>query len=256
MKKARKAIILVLCLLLLAFAAAFAACGDGTGSGNGGGGNNGGGGGNGENPGGNPGGDPVTPSGYTTVFEFEDLDFTDKSSSGLSGAAEGWELVSGIPGLERDQIAEANRPSNDHFAGYTYEAGFYYEFEVEAAAATTVDMVLRMNTEVGPLELSPDQGLEITVNGTAIDFNSVIVTAGTTTSGTFSLFSFNDYDMAEGVSLNQGTNTIRFTITEYVVSRGQAAPLFDCMKLTTEDDVKLTFANNYQEETGRGYDAD
>lgn len=247
-KTLKKLLLAICCLCVAAGAAAFAACDNTTDPG-------------GDNPGGgvidpggnNPGGGTITP-GHTTVFEFEDLDFSDKKSSGLSGAAEGWELVTKATGFGIN-VPAGSEASNGYFAGYTYEVGFTYEFEVTAAAATEVSMILRMNTEVGVLELGPRQGLAIKVNGVALNYDPVTVIPGEDVNHIASLNAFADYKIeGDKINLIEGKNTVTFEILEYQVSRGQAAPLMDCMKLTTQDDVTLTFANNYQEETGRGYE--
>lgn len=117
-------------------------------------------------------------------------------------------------------------------------------------------MTLRMNSEIGTFELGPDHGLAIIVNGQVLDYSSVTVTVGKDVNGVDSLYAFKDYKISVPVSLNDGKNTIIFEILPATVSRGQIAPLMDCMKLVVKDSVTLTFANNYQEETGRGYEAD
>lgn len=260
MKKIKKLIVLLLCISLLAAVMVFTACNDddNEGGNNNGGNSQNGGNNNGNNNGeGDGNGNIITPTGTTTVFEFEDLDYSDKSSSGLSGAAEGWELVGGISNMDRNRVAEDARPSNNYYAGFTYEEGFTYEFEIHAQADVTVEMILRMNSEVGVLELGPNQGLAIIVNDVALDYDSVTVYPCSYIDNTFALCAFADYQIkGDEIKLKEGDNTIVFMILEYQVSRGQAAPLMDCMKLSTSEDVTLTFSNNYQVETGRGYHSD
>lgn len=198
---------------------------------------------------------PETTEGNTFVFEFEDLDFSQKSSSGLSGAAQGWELVTKATGFGIN-VPAGTEASNGYFAGYTYEAGFTYDFEVTASAATTATMVLRMNSEIGNFELGPNHGLAINVNNSALDYTPVTVTVGKDVNGIDSLYAFADYTISAPVTLAEGKNTINFTILAATVSRGQIAPLMDCMKLSVKDSATLTFSNNYQEQTHRGYEAD
>lgn len=248
-KSLKKLLLMLCCVCIAACAFAFAACDDSKKTDD-----ETGGGGSVINPDDGSGGGTIELEGNTTVFEFEDLDFTNKKSSGLSGAAEAWELVTKASGFGIN-VPAGHEASNGYFAGYTYEVGFTYEFEVTASAATSVSMILRMNSEVGILELSPNQGLAIKVNGVALNYAPVTVIPGEDVNNIISLHSFSDYKIAvDEIKLNEGANSVVFEILEYEVSRGQAAPLMDCMKLSTKDDVTLTFSNNYQEETHRGYE--
>ena len=184
----------------------------------------------------------------TYTFEFEDLDFTGMVGDGNSGSAMEWEMVGTVPAFGI-VVPEEQKPSNDHYVYFNFTAGLSFPFEINADKATTATMVLRLGSEIGNIvDLGPDYGLSITVNGTPLEYDPFTVESLQINGGPVP-YTFKDYEISVPVELVEGENNITFTILKRkTLSSPNDAPTMDCFKLTVEDDAVLTFTNNYQEQ--------
>lgn len=160
------------------------------------------------------------------VFEAENLDLKGKSGLGYSGAAQNSEMV----------MYSANvGASNDYFVGYTYSKGLSLEFRIASdRAVDDAVIVARLSGEMASLSLTPDM-FTIELNGEAIDYGRIDI-SGVPNSG---IRNFDDYQLCVNAHLNEGENTITFIVNNDVNwigggTVGATAPLFDCVKVTTE----------------------
>lgn len=187
------------------------------------------------------------PAGTTYTFEFEDCDFTGMVGDGNSGSAFEWEMVGTIPAFGI-KIPEGQEPSNKHFVYFNYTAGLTFDFEVTASQATTANMVVRFGSEIGNIvDLGPEAGMAIMVNGVALDYAPFTVESLPINGGPVP-YTFADYEISAPVELNEGVNNVTFVILQRkTLSSPNDAPTMDCFKLTVQDDTVLTHTNNYQE---------
>lgn len=183
----------------------------------------------------------------TYTFEFEDLDFTGMVGDGNSGSAMEWEMVGTTPtfGIK---VPDEQKPSNNHYVYFNYTAGLSFSFDINADQATTAKMVVRFGSEIGNIvDLGPDAGLAITVNGTALDYAPFTVESIQLNGGPVP-YTFADYEISVPVELVEGENNITFTILpRKTLSSPNDAPTMDCFTLTVDNGAVLTFTNNYQE---------
>ena len=88
--------------------------------------------------------------------------------------------------------------------------------------------------------MTPDN-FSITVNGEALRYSSILLDGAINSEDVKR--PFQDYDIATGVSLKEGENIIRLTVTntaEFEIGTMQAyAPLIDCLYIET--DAELTW---------------
>ena len=184
----------------------------------------------------------------TYTFEFEDLDFTGMVGDGNSGSAMEWEMVGTIPAFGIT-VPEEQKPSNNHYVYFNYTAGLSFPFEISSDKATTAKMVVRLGSEIGNIvDMGPDAGFAIAVNGVALDYAPFTVESLPINGGPVP-YTFKDYEISVPVELVEGENNITFTILQRkTLSSPNDAPTMDCFTLTVEDDAALTFTNNYQEQ--------
>ncbi len=186
-------------------------------------------------------------TGTVYTFEFEDLDFTGMVGDGNSGAAVAWEMVGTTPAFGI-KVPDEQKPSNNHYVYFNYTAGLSFNFEINASQATEAKMVIRLGSEIGNIvDLGPESGLAILVNGVALDYDPFTVESLQINGGPVP-YTFADYEISVPVTLNEGVNTVTFTILQRkTLSSPNDAPTMDCFTLTVTDDTVLTFTNNYQE---------
>ena len=211
MKKLIRAAVLL--VMALVFCVSFAACGGG-----------------GSNP----------PGSETYTFEAEYATLPSKGA-GWSG---------GMGGVSPDLDGDFNA-SNDYFVVGMYAKDSTLTFEITAdKAVTDAKIVARFSTE-DPASLLNGGGenpksfsitkdsFQIKVNGTALAYNTITFNNIKPTN------KFQDYTIATGVSLKEGTNIIEL-VTNNEVSLGgtteATAPIVDCIKVTTS--AQLTWQPN------------
>ena len=186
------------------------------------------------------GGDDDPPGSETYTFEAE------YATLPLKGA--GWS--GGMGGVSPDIDGDFNA-SNDYFVVGMYAKDSTLTFEITAdKAVTDAKIVARFSTE-DPASLLNGGGenpksfsitkdtFQIKVNGTALAYNTITFNNIKPTN------KFQDYTIATGVSLKEGTNIIEL-VTNNEVSLGgtteATAPIVDCIKVTTS--AQLTWQPN------------
>ena len=187
------------------------------------------------------------------VFEAEYVDLTYLSGRGYSNE------VSGSGLLIQDKYNAG--ASNGYALGYLYEEGNEIEFWINASAdVENVTLVLRcsmesydpevniewdeMEIKVIPADMYDDADDIDPIEYKTISFNNIpglIVLKG-------ALIPFANKTISRNVSLAEGENLIRITITNNEKMGGTMyakAPVFDCIILKTDADVELTWAEGF-----------
>ena len=174
-------------------------------------------------------------------FEFEYVDLT-----GMNGA--GWSAsVTGIGLIDEDDTA-----SGGFYVGYMYVTGNTLTFHITAEeAATDCSLVLRLTAEgeEGSVVSLTDEELLVKVNGTALDYSTLIfdeipdITGGDRRD-------FTNHLISTSVSLNAGENVIQFVVNNEKSMGGTmsaTAPMFDCMYIYTNTEIDWTEGKCYSD---------
>lgn len=167
------------------------------------------------------------------TFEAEDTNFMGKSGPSWSGNASGTSMI--------------YKDTGDHGAsGYGYVSHlyktnnsleFYFTSDIAVSDAT---IKIRVATEL-PDEWTYDNSMmQVTLNGTAIMYDSFTLTpSGETdmTTGQSAMTDFEDYTLTMNASLQEGANELVIKIVNNKPTQGTtytaAAPVIDCIKITT-----------------------
>lgn len=201
---------------------------------------------NGDETGGNESGSNESGTGETTeagtyVFEAEYTDLSSISGHTFSGELQGFSVITAD---EYDAGA-----SNGYFIGYLYEKGNTITFEITSDKAVTDAKLYLRATEEHENNPIDWEMLTVSVNGgDPIQYKTMDFSGAN--SGFFSstkvLRAFKDYTIGT-ISLQEGKNTITFTVNNNTVLQGTAkaiAPIIDCIKIKT--DASLTYEKNAQ----------
>ncbi len=165
----------------------------------------------------------------TYVFEAEDTSLAGKSGPAFSGTA-----------MENGMIVYDNKhgESNDRFVGYLYQRYNSLEFFINAdEAVDNATLVVRMSAEMRDYTYN-QQNFAITVNGEAYDYGDIVFTNVPANSyNSVECLPFEDYVISTNVRLKKGMNLIMLMTDNDEAMTGStllaAAPLIDCIKLTT-----------------------
>ena len=157
------------------------------------------------------------PSTQSYIFEAEYVDLTDKAGAGPSNAALETELV----------LADA-QASNEHYIGYTYFTGLFFDFVITSDAAQEATVAITLGSDLGATKINAE-AFEIAVNGTPIAFAEFRLPDS---SGKVNKV-FKAYDLGTA-QLAQGENTITLKILQNeLYNGGTGGPLIDCITLHT-----------------------
>lgn len=167
------------------------------------------------------------------VFEAEDVNLNGKTGPGLSGTASGVGMI---------QTTTEHNASNNMFIGYQYEIGCSITFAfISDKAVTDATIVLRLSAEYRDITLDT-QSYQISLNGQNLEYNIAftnVPTPGSAEVDVSKLYAlpFEDYVIAENVTLKEGANSIILTTNNDNGLSGTtmtaAAPLIDCLKIKT-----------------------
>lgn len=166
--------------------------------------------------------------------------------TGMNGA--GWSAsVTGIGLIDEDDTA-----SGGFYVGYMYVTGNTLTFHITAEeAATDCSLVLRLTAEgeEGSVVSLTDEELLVKVNGTALDYSTLIfdeipdITGGDRRD-------FTNHLISTSVSLNAGENVIQFVVNNEKSMGGTmsaTAPMFDCMYIYTNTEIDWTEGKCYSD---------
>ena len=179
------------------------------------------------------------------TLEAERTYLTGKKGSGYSGATTG-------TGMVISDNSDNMTASGGYYVGWMYYSGAFLSFEFEAEeAASDVTIVFRLSAQYNDMEVTGDQ-IYVGINldeetgeyERKIDFPLTIQSYGEFSS---KVKDFNNYVVAENVSVKKGKNTIELVINNSIKGVGgtmnAAAPLVDCMYLYTNASLTPTKYN-------------
>lgn len=173
------------------------------------------------------------------TLEAEHTYLTGKNGSGYSGSTTG-------TGMVISDSSDNMTASNGYCVGWMYYKGAFLSFEFEAADdADDVTIVFRLSAQYNDLSVTGDQiyvGINLDEETNEyeqkFDFPLTIQSYGEFSS---KVKDFNNYVVAENVSVKKGRNTIELVINNDIKGVGgtmkAAAPLVDCMYLYTEAEL-------------------
>ena len=175
----------------------------------------------------------------TYTLEAELTNLTDKYGSGYSGSTTGTGMVCA-------DDTDNKTASNGYYVGWLYYTGAYLSFEFEAAEdIDDLDIIFRLSAQYNAVDVTGDQ-IAVGVNYSE-DTNSYEQTYEFPMQvESYSEFSsqvkdFQDYVVAENISVKKGTNTIELLINNDIKGVGgtmkAAAPLVDCLYLRTAGEI-------------------
>lgn len=152
-----------------------------------------------------------------------------KKGNGRSGEANGLMM-----------IQKSDAASNGAFISGLYYTGAYLEFKITSSAAVDgVRLVARLACEFKDYALT-SADLKFEVNETTVKYNTTINLKDGAP--------FADFVISTTVSLNEGENVIRVTVTNREKQFGDgtvnaAAPMVDCLKLYSTSEITMTKFN-------------
>lgn len=179
------------------------------------------------------------------TLEAEHTYLTGKPGSGYSGSTTG-------TGMVTSDDTDNMTASNGYYVGWMYYTGAYLSFEFEVAEdADDVTIVFRLSAQYNDLSVTGDEiyvGINLDEETNEyeqkFDFPLTIQSYGEFSS---QVKDFNNYVVAENVSVKKGKNTIELVINNSIKGVGgtmkAAAPLVDCMYLYTNASITPTEYN-------------
>lgn len=162
---------------------------------------------------------------YEYILEAELTCLDNVGGPGWSGSMKGAQCI-------RSDVSNA---SGGYYVGYTYEMGNCLEFEFTSTVAEKADLVIRISSVIPEMYL--DSKLwEVKVNGTAVNYRSVVLTG---TGGVNQPAEFEDAIVIKDIDLKAEDNIITLTtindeapeVTGTTING--TAPEVDCIKIYT-----------------------
>jgi uncharacterized repeat protein (TIGR02543 family) len=164
------------------------------------------------------------------IFEVENCDLTGKTGAGASGTtSEDGMLIS-------DSSLDA---SGGYYLSYQYIFGCSVEFVIVSDSdVSDVTFVARLSAEARDYTFTPSN-YQIAINGVPVQYSDIVFTGVPALNvDSVAALPFKDFTIGTNLSLKKGVNRIKFTTNNRDSMAGTtfeaAAPLIDCIKLTTE----------------------
>lgn len=180
--------------------------------------------------------DAADDSGKTKyTLEAEQTNLESKYGSGYSGSTTGTGMV-----LADD--TDNKSASNGYYVGWLYYNGAYLSFEFDAEEdINDLDIAFRLSAQYNNVEVKDDEiYVGINYDDEAGDYEQKFdfpVTIESYSEFSSSVMDFQDYVVAENVSVKKGHNTVELVINNDIKGVGgtmkAAAPLVDCVYLST-----------------------
>jgi len=163
------------------------------------------------------------------VFEIEYIDLDDYEGVGYSGGA------SGPDAIVKDSNG-SGKASNGFFLSYAYKRGIELVFNINSDKdVSDATVYLRLSAEVTDITINSNT-YKVQVNDTYLSYGDIVLDNVPAMSSD-DLKPFEDYLIAQNVSLKAGENTIKL-ITDNDDPMGgtmtSTAPMIDCLKIVTE----------------------
>ena len=176
------------------------------------------------------------------VMEAEYIDLTDVKGAGLSSEQSGVDMIYGDGTDAQKELGW----SSGYYVGYTYSIQTKLDFVFTAKTAETASFVLRLGSELGDLNITPDD-MEVALNGEAISYGSIYVA----NSESMAQMKFYDKTCGTNLNLKQGENTLSISIKENTLrGNGTGGPCIDCITVQTKS--KLTYEKHTDNPSKRG----
>lgn len=163
------------------------------------------------------------------TFEAEYTELDGKQGFGYSGGSGGIQMIG------KDTYNAG--ASNGYYVSYLYYNGAFLEWDINADKASTGNILnLRLTAEFYDYTFT-DSELKITVNDTELTGYNTIVLNDTYDVSQSNLRPFTTFTISSDVSLNQGENVIKMTVSN---SKGHGgtlyseAPIVDCLYIASE----------------------
>lgn len=210
--KVKKVLGMLLAIAVIGSSAALAACGGGGGGG----------------------------SSQTYTFEAEYIDLDGVSGAGTSIDKSGIDMIYG----DGTQAQKDLGWSNGYYVGFTYSVNQPLNFVFESDSAATATIILRLGSELGNLNLTPDI-YSVKLNGEEIPYTSIYV-QGTSGMSAMAEMKFYDKTVINSATLKEGKNVISLTVLNNTLNPGSdgagrtGGPVVDCIKVQTS--AKLTWS--------------
>ncbi|MBP5216802.1 MAG: InlB B-repeat-containing protein, partial [Bacilli bacterium] len=178
------------------------------------------------------------------TFEAEYTDLTDKPAQGTSSNGSGPEgIVKSQAGMENEAIIGA---SNGYYVADLYYYGAEIKFEIHSdVAVTDARLVLRATPQYYTMILTPSL-VNIAVNGVALNYPMHVLfldgyawptDGGTRGSPEMNVRPFENYLIADGISLKEGDNVITLTTVnhnDHDATYNAETPSYDCIYIYSE----------------------
>jgi uncharacterized repeat protein (TIGR02543 family) len=174
------------------------------------------------------------------VFEAECVDFSDFNGAGYSGGATG-------TGAILTDWDGSGKASDGLFVSFLYVQGddtkltFVINSDKEVDDAT---LILRLSGEVLETVTFSAMDWEVIVNDTPIPYPEISISGCRTNMSEEWVREFQDFTITTTLHLNAGENTIVLYTNNETPMAGtmfSTAPMVDCMKIITSDDVTLSW---------------
>lgn len=185
----------------------------------------------------------VVAAGEAAVFimESEDVSFLGKSGPGISGSADGIQMI-------QSDSTNMYGASNGHYVAYCHGADIYFTYNFTSDKDTTGTLYLRVASDCGTVEGFGEDALEITINGEAIEYGNDL----TVTSVCEDLLITEELEIQEGENVIVLTTIQNDLFNESYGGSGTASsfgPLFDCLKISSDANLSWTaplpYTDNY-----------
>ena len=183
------------------------------------------------------------------VFEAENTNLNGKTYPGLSGTASAGGL---IQSYTTNIKGEAVGASGGKYVGYMTEEGANVTFQIVSdAEVSDATIVLRLSKELGDYTFdTSNYSIELNAKPlqfSPIEFKNVPSQDGASDVSNCYALPFQDFVIAENVTLEEGLNSISCTVMNSDAIAGTTitanGPLIDCLKITTSAVLDWSAAN-------------
>lgn len=163
----------------------------------------------------------------TYTIEAEYIDIENVIGSGLSSDQSGYQMIYGDGTEAQKKLGW----SGGYYVGYTYSPECVMEFVFNSDKETTGTIVIRLGSEIGDsMFLTPDK-LDLSLNGTSINYGSFSLTSV----NDLSKMTFKDCTVINNAKILKGENKFVFSVKQNDIRGTQTGgPTVDCVKITTD----------------------
>lgn len=194
-------------------------------------------------------------TGANKVFRFE-AEYVDEITKGMGMGGATYSGGQRGKGLIQEDDGSANA-SNAHWVHFLYESGNNLKFKINADAAGTAKIDMRLSAEykdrfsIAPNASEGVSKYTIKVNGVAVQYQQIdfVVENANPESDVVSWTKFRNYPLTASVELQQGENVIEMITDNNDKLYGTAnatAPMIDCLTFETTSNLSWLNAKGSQ----------